>query len=210
MVCHRRYSPFGPEFTAQVVVVDLPEECLTSYFEAAESQPSNVAKTVVKSTAPSIRKISLMIELVAPYVLHRRAVSCARNQPQTLRFRRNATEEGRKVPMVKTFDDMQKTSNANVDATVQSFEGVTKATQAIATEIANYSKRSFEHGAKTMENLLGAKSLDRAFEVQTEYAKGAYEDYVSEVTKLSQLYSDLAREAFKPYQSFAARVTPTR
>jgi hypothetical protein len=46
--------------------------------------------------------------------------------------------------------------------------------------------------------------------VQTEYAKGAYEDYVSEVTKLSQLYSDLAREAFKPYQSFAARVTPTR
>jgi hypothetical protein len=112
--------------------------------------------------------------------------------------------------MVKTFDDMQKTSNANVDATVQSFEGVTRATQAIATEIANYSKRSFEHGAKTMENLLGAKSLDIAVEVQTEYAKGAYEDYVSEVTKLSQLYSDLAREAFKPYQSFAARVTPTR
>jgi hypothetical protein len=55
-----------------------------------------------------------------------------------------------------------------VDATVQSFEGVTKATQAIATEIADYTKRSFEHGTKTMENLLGAKSLDKAVEVQTE------------------------------------------
>jgi hypothetical protein len=85
---------------------------------------------------------------------------------------------------------------------------VTKATQAIATEIADYTKRSFEDGTKTMENLLGAKSLDKAFEVQTESARAAYDNYVSEVTKLGELYSDLAREAFKPYQSFVARVTP--
>jgi hypothetical protein len=30
-----------------------------------------------------------------------------------------------------------------------------------------------------MENLLGAKSLDKAFQVQGEYAKAAYESYVS-------------------------------
>jgi hypothetical protein len=116
----------------------------------------------------------------------------------------------RKVPMIKDFNDIQKMSNANVDATVQSFEGVTKATQAIATEIADYTKRSFEDGTKTMENLLRAKSLDKAFEVQTECAKAAYESYVSEVTKLGELYSDLAREVFKPYQSFVAKVTPTK
>jgi hypothetical protein len=46
--------------------------------------------------------------------------------------------------------------------------------------------------------------------VQTEYAKAAYESYVSEVTKLGELYADLAKEAFKPYQSFAARVTPIK
>jgi hypothetical protein len=67
-----------------------------------------------------------------------------------------------------------------------------------------------QDGTKTMENLLGAKSLDKAFEVQTEYAKAAYENYVSEVTKLGELYSDLAGEAFKPYQSFVAKVTPTK
>jgi hypothetical protein len=50
--------------------------------------------------------------------------------------------------MVKTFDDMQKTNNANVDATVHSFEGVTKTTQAIATEVADYTKRSLESGTK--------------------------------------------------------------
>jgi hypothetical protein len=118
------------------------------------------------------------------------------------------TERKRKIPMLKPFDDMQKTSNANVDATIQSFEGVTKATQAIATEVADYSKRSFENGTKTMENLLGAKSLDRAFEVQSEYAKAAYESYVSHASKLGELYTDLAKEAFNPYQSFTAKVTP--
>ena len=119
------------------------------------------------------------------------------------------TKRKRKVPTVK-LDDMQRTNNVNVDAAIRSFEGPTKATLAIATEIADYTKRSFEDGTKTMENLLGAKSLDKAFEVQTEYAKAAYESYVSEVTKLGELYSDLASEAFKPYQSFVAKVTPTK
>jgi hypothetical protein len=73
--------------------------------------------------------------------------------------------------MNKNFDDIQKMSNANVEATVKSFEGVTKATQAIATEIADYTKRSFEDGTKTMENLLGAKSLDKAFQVTERICK---------------------------------------
>jgi hypothetical protein len=121
---------------------------------------------------------------------------------------KQGTKRRRKVPMNKNFDDIQNMSKANADATVQSFEGVTKATQAIAAEIADYSKRSFEHGARAAEKLIGAKSLDKVIEVQSEYAKTAYDSYVSEVTKLGELYTDLAREAFKPYQSFVARVTP--
>jgi len=107
-------------------------------------------------------------------------------------------------------DDMQKITNESVDATTRSFEGATKATQAITAAIADYTRRSFEHGAKTMEKLVGAKSPDRAFEVQTEYARAAYEDYVSHATKLGQLYADLGREAFKSYQDLAVKLTPVK
>jgi hypothetical protein len=58
-----------------------------------------------------------------------------------------------------------------------------------------------------MEKLLRAKSPDKAFEVQTEYAKVAYEG----ASRLGQLYADLGKETFKSYQDyFAAKVTPVK
>jgi hypothetical protein len=84
------------------------------------------------------------------------------------------------VPKVK--DDIKNIANESVDATTRSFQGATRVTQAIAGQIADYSKRSFEQGTKTVENLLGARSLDKAVEVQNEYARAAYEDYVSHTT----------------------------
>jgi hypothetical protein len=100
------------------------------------------------------------------------------------------TERKGKVPTVK--DDIQKTANVSVDATTRSFQGATRVTQAIASQIADYSKRSFEQGTKTVENLLGARSLDKAVEVQNEYARAAYEDYVSHVrTSFAQLLCSL-------------------
>jgi hypothetical protein len=112
--------------------------------------------------------------------------------------------------MFQTFDEIQKMSSANIDATMSSLEVVTKSSQAIANEVADYSKHSFENGAKTVENLLGVKSPSRAIEVQSEYAKAAYEGYVAHARKLGELYTNLAKEAFKPYEGFVAKVTPAK
>jgi hypothetical protein len=107
------------------------------------------------------------------------------------------------ILMVGNLEDVQKISKDNIDAMTRSFSVMPKAVQAIAAEMAEYSKRSFENGAKAMQNLLAVKSLDKVMEVQSEYAKTAYEDYTAQVTKLGQLYSDLAKVAFKPYEGFA-------
>jgi len=61
--------------------------------------------------------------------------------------------------MIKNLEDVQKLSKDNMDATMKSFGALSKASQAIATEVADYSKKSFEDGTKVMEKLLGAKSL---------------------------------------------------
>ena len=108
------------------------------------------------------------------------------------------------------LDDMQKTTNDNLDTAVRSFEGTTRVTQEIAKQIVDYSKDSIEQGSKTLEKLLTAKSPDKAFDAQTEYAKAAYESYVSHATKLGRLYTELAHETFKSYQDFAAKAMPVR
>ena len=105
--------------------------------------------------------------------------------------------------MIKNFEDVQKLSKDNMDATMKSFGAVTKATQAIAAEITDYSKKSFEDGSKVVEKLFGAKSLDKAIEIQTDYAKTAYEGFVAQATKIGELYSSMAKEAFKPVESAA-------
>ena len=112
--------------------------------------------------------------------------------------------------MVGNLEDIQKISKDNIDAMTKSFGVMPKAVLAIATEMADYSKRSFENGAKAMQNLLAVKSLDKAIEVQSEYAKAVYEDYTTQATKLGKLYTDLAKEAFKPYEGLAAKTSSAK
>ena len=75
-----------------------------------------------------------------------------------------------------------------------------KGWQAIAAEMTDYTKRSFEEGTATVEKLLSAKSVEQAVEIQTGYAKRAYDDYMHQVSKLGGLYAELAKEAYKPVE----------
>jgi len=52
------------------------------------------------------------------------------------------------------------------------------------------------------------KSLDKVLEVQTEYAKTAYETFVTDSQKIAGLYGDLAKQAFKPLEGIVARFAP--
>jgi hypothetical protein len=114
------------------------------------------------------------------------------------------------VTMLKNFEDFQKFGKENVDTYVKQFGTVSKGWQAIATEFADYSKKSFEDGSAALEKLFGAKSLEKAIEVQSEYVKTAYEGFVAEATKLGGLYTDLAKETYKPYEGMLSKVTPAK
>jgi putative toxin-antitoxin system antitoxin component (TIGR02293 family) len=85
---------------------------------------------------------------------------------------------------------------------------VSKGAQAIAVEIANYSKKSFEDSTAAIERLFGVKSLEKAIEMQTEYAKISYEGFVAKASKIGELYADLAKETYKPFETMIAKATP--
>ena len=81
--------------------------------------------------------------------------------------------------------------------------------QSIATAYGDYTKKSFEDTRSFVQNLSGAKSLDKVFEIQTSFAKSAFDAFVTESQKIGALYRDLAKQSSKPFGGFQAKVTPT-
>jgi hypothetical protein len=103
--------------------------------------------------------------------------------------------------MLKGFEDFQKVGKDGFDAAVRSFGEVNKGFQAIASEVTDYSKKAFEDGTRAFEQLIGAKSVEQAVEIQSQYAKKAYDNYIAEVSKLGEMYVGLARDAYKPVET---------
>ncbi|MDJ1157217.1 phasin family protein [Chelatococcus sp. SYSU_G07232] len=102
--------------------------------------------------------------------------------------------------MFAQFENFQKLGKEQMDATLKTFGSVSKGAQAIAVEVADFSKKSFEDGTAALEKLVGAKTLDKAVEIQTDYIKSAYEGFVAQAGKIGELYANLAKEAFKPVE----------
>ena len=107
--------------------------------------------------------------------------------------------------MVKNIEDMQQFGKDNMDATMKSFGSLSKSMQAIAVEVADYSKKMFENSTAATE-----KPLEKAVEVQSDYVKSSYESFVAEATKLGELYADLAREVYKPFESQFGKVVTAK
>lgn len=76
--------------------------------------------------------------------------------------------------------------------------------QTIATAYSDYTRKSFEEARSYLEKLSGVRSLDKALEIQAEFAKQACETFAADSQKIRELYSELARQTFKPSKSTPA------
>jgi hypothetical protein len=102
--------------------------------------------------------------------------------------------------MMNGFPDFQKLGQTNVDTAMKLMGDWGKSWQTIATEMTDYSKRSFEDGTHTFEKLVSAKSMEQALEIQTSYAKRAYDDYMHQMSKIGGMYAEIAKEAYRPFE----------
>ena len=108
------------------------------------------------------------------------------------------------VSMFYNLDTLQKQNQANFDMAVKSYEALTKGVQEISKETTEFSKKYIENSTSAWEKVSAAKSVDKAVEAQSEFAKGAYEAFVAQGTKIGQIYTDMAKDAYKPFEKAAA------
>ena len=72
----------------------------------------------------------------------------------------------------------------------------------------DYSKRAFEDATRAFEQLAGSKSVEQAIQIQSQYVKKAYDTWVTEASKLSEMYVGMARQAYKPVEQAVAKRAP--
>ena len=111
--------------------------------------------------------------------------------------------------MVKV-EDIQQYGKEHLETVVASATTLQNGIQTIATAYGDYTKKSFEDTRSYVEKLSGVKSLDKAIEVQAEFAKSAYETFVAESQKIAGLYTDLAKQTFKPFEGMVAKFSPAQ
>ena len=70
--------------------------------------------------------------------------------------------------------------------------------QTIATAYRDYTRKSFADAQSFVEKLSGARSIDKAFEVQSEFAKQAYETFMADSWRIRALYGELVRQTLRP------------
>ena len=109
--------------------------------------------------------------------------------------------------MVKV-EDIQQYGKEHLETVVASATSLQNGFQAIASAYGDYTKKSFEDTKSFVEKLSGVKSLEKALEVQTEYARSAYESFVAESQKIAGLYTDLAKQTLKPIEGMVAKFAP--
>jgi phasin family protein len=108
--------------------------------------------------------------------------------------------------MVANLEEFQSLGKEQLEVASSVATSLAKGLQTIAADSADFSKKSIESNAAFVEKLLAATSLPDAIQIQSDYAKSAYDSLVAQATKIGELYSSVAKEAFRPLQSAFAKV----
>ena len=101
-------------------------------------------------------------------------------------------------PFHKLNDEFKWLSKDRFDAAVRSYGEANKGLQTIAAKITDYSKKSFEDAARAFEQMVDAKSLEQVIEIQSSYAKKAFDAYIDWLSKLGEIYVGVASNAYMP------------
>jgi phasin family protein len=100
--------------------------------------------------------------------------------------------------MSKGFEEVTQFGQDNVEAIVASGKVMAKVAEEMNAEVIAFSKKSYEDSMAAAKEIASARSVSEYFEKQTAFAKTSFETFVAEATKLNEMYSQAAKEAFAP------------
>ena len=101
---------------------------------------------------------------------------------------------------VKNYDQFLGYGKETAEAVAKSATAAGKGAETLHGEIYAYSKQSIEDSIAAAKAVLSAKSVHEAFELQTDFAKTAFDTYVGQMTKIGEIMTAATKQTFEPFQ----------
>lgn len=134
------------------------------------------------------------------------AETTARAAEQATAETRKAAEEGAEK-VRQGLEAATAFGQGNIEAVVASSQVAAKALETITSEMAAFSKKSFEDNMAAAKELSSCRDVSELVEKQAAFQRNAVENFVAEATRLNELYAAAAKDAFEPIgKRFSAAV----
>jgi phasin family protein len=94
--------------------------------------------------------------------------------------------------------DVNTYSKKNLEAVVASVTAATKGAETLGAHAVAFSKKSLEDHVAAGKTLAAAKSVQEVVELQTSFAKTAFEAYMAEMNKMSEIVAACMKDSMAP------------
>lgn len=99
------------------------------------------------------------------------------------------------------YERLTELGRENFAALLRANTALSQGLEEMGKEVISYARRSFEQAAETATALLGAKTLEDVFQLNSEFAKTNLERVIERSAKLSEMGAKIANEALAPLGS---------
>lgn len=171
------------------------------------AKPAAAKKSGSKPAAPKSKPAEAPQPKAAKPVKAAARTKTSNTMNQTLESMTAASNEALKEGFEKTLKSVTEASNfqkETVDALIASATVAGKGFEAANANAVAYAKALMEDGVTATKAFASAKSVQEVFEIQSEFTKTAMDNYLAELNKTTDLFSDMFKDTLKPIN---ARVT---
>lgn len=99
---------------------------------------------------------------------------------------------------IAAFSEASSFGKQNMEAWMASATAAQKGFEVLSARAVAFQKAALENHVAAAKSLMTSKSVQEFAEKQNDYAKGAFEAYVAELTEVSDLVQGVAKETLQP------------
>ncbi|MBV9571268.1 MAG: phasin family protein [Alphaproteobacteria bacterium] len=101
---------------------------------------------------------------------------------------------------VKGYDQVLGFGKETVEAYLKAANVAGKGVETMQNEMYSFSKQSVEETLAVTRAVLGARTVHEAIEIQSDFAKSAFDTYVGQINRMNEIMLSTTKEAFEPIQ----------